>query len=103
MDSTKLVQYMRETHNLLIGNAMAQYAITEVTSQLAAAEDRAAVLNAFTITVRGRSLVTMLPLGIEITAFELTEALAGRADWLKSGRLTKIVRHILRKLERFNW
>ena len=70
-----IVQYMRNKHNLLIGEPTAERVKTTIGSAYPLPEER-------TMTVKGRNLVTGLPDSIEVSSIEIREAISGSADIL---------------------
>ena len=65
-----IIQYMRNKHNLLIGERTAERAKIEIGSAYPLPEEK-------TIMLRGRDLVTGLPEAVEVSSIELREALSG--------------------------
>ncbi len=66
---TDIINYIRNKHNLLIGERMAEQVKINIGSANPLKEEK-------TITVRGRNLVRGLPEAIEISSIEIREALA---------------------------
>jgi actin-like ATPase involved in cell morphogenesis len=71
VNSTSLVRYLADTHNLLIGEQTAVAAIDKLTSIPPTAQDRVEYM-----TIRGRNRITGFPNGVEITRFELRKVLS---------------------------
>lgn len=69
MNASFILQHMRNTHNLLIGELTAEKFILRVESQPPSPED-----GITTITIRGRNLITGLPTAVGISVFELRDA-----------------------------
>lgn len=68
-----IVQYMRNKHNLLIGERSAERAKLEAGSAFPLPEER-------TLMLKGRDLITGLPRAIEVSSIELREALSGSVN-----------------------
>ncbi len=66
-----LVQYMRDVHNVLIGERTAESCIRELASTPPVLEDGVEYFG-----LRGRNLFTGQPTGIELTRFELRDVLS---------------------------
>lgn len=65
-----IVQYMRNKHNLLIGEPQAEKIKIEIGSAYPLPQERTAI-------VKGRDLTTGLPESIEVSSIEMREAIAG--------------------------
>src|SRR5450432_4313357 len=65
-----IIQYMRNKHNLLIGDRTAEKAKMDIGSAFPLPQER-------TVKVKGRNLVTGLPQEIEVSSIEMREALSG--------------------------
>ncbi len=70
-----IVQYMRNKHNLLIGEQTAERVKLQIGSAYPLPEER-------TFTIKGRNLVTGLPDSVEISSIEIREATNGSTDIL---------------------
>jgi rod shape-determining protein MreB len=68
-----LVQYMRTKHNLLIGEPTAERIKIEMGSAYPMAQERMT-------SVKGRNLVTGLPIAVEVSTIEVREAISGSVD-----------------------
>jgi actin-like ATPase involved in cell morphogenesis len=71
MNPTVLIQYVRDTHNLLIGEMTAATTITALISMPPVVCDRVEFM-----TIRGRNLISGFPTGVEMTRFELRKVLS---------------------------
>jgi actin-like ATPase involved in cell morphogenesis len=67
----QLKRYLRNTHNLLIGDLAAARVVREVNSVLQENQDQWQA-----ITIRGRNLISGFPNGVELTIQELATALS---------------------------
>src|SRR5664279_5856574 len=65
-----IIQYMRNKHNLLIGDRTAEKAKMDIGSAFPLPEER-------TMVLRGRDLKSGLPKAVEVSSIELREALSG--------------------------
>jgi len=65
-----IITYMRQVHNLLIGERTAEEVKVEVGSAMPPEEE-------LTMTVRGRDLATGLPKEVQVSSVEIRDALAG--------------------------
>ncbi len=68
-----IVQYMRNKHNLLIGERTAETAKMELGSAYPLPEEK-------TLTLKGRNLMSGLPESVEVSSIELREALSGSVN-----------------------
>ncbi len=68
-----IVQYMRNKHNLLIGEPTAERVKMTIGSAYPLPEER-------TMAVKGRNLVTGLPDSIDVSSVEIREAISGSVD-----------------------
>ncbi len=68
-----IVQYMRNKHNLLIGEPTAERVKMTIGSAYPLPEER-------TMIVKGRNLVTGLPDSIDVSSVEIREAISGSVD-----------------------
>jgi rod shape-determining protein MreB and related proteins len=68
-----IIQYMRNKHNLLIGEQTAEKAKMEIGSAYSLPQEA-------TKQMRGRDLITGLPKQVEVSSIELREALAGSVN-----------------------
>lgn len=71
MTPAQFVQYIRDTHNLLIGEKSAEKFLIMV-----ALRSPSELGDMDFVAIRGRSRITLLPTGIEITYRELRQAIA---------------------------
>jgi rod shape-determining protein MreB len=70
-----IVQYMRQKHNLLIGEPTAERVKIEIGSAYPLPQER-------TMVVKGRNLITGLPDAVEISSIEVRDALSGTLNIL---------------------
>lgn len=70
-----IVQYMRNKHNLLIGEAKAESVKIEIGSAYPLPQER-------TTIVQGRNLTTGLPDSVEVSSIEIREAISGSVNIL---------------------
>ena len=68
-----IIQYMRNKHNLLIGERTAEKTKIEIGSGFPLPEERTSVM-------RGRDLITGLPKAVEVSSIEIREALVGSVN-----------------------
>src|SRR5258708_1492210 len=68
-----IIQYMRNKHNLLIGERTAENAKMEIGSAFPLPSEQTKIL-------RGRDLITGLPKAVEVSSIELREALTGSVN-----------------------
>lgn len=70
-----IVQYMRNKHNLLIGEPTAERVKIEIGSAYPLPQER-------TLLVKGRNLTTGLPDAVEVSSIEIREAISGSVNIL---------------------
>jgi len=70
-----IVQYMRNKHNLLIGDAGAERVKMEIGSAYPLPQE-------LTIAIKGRNLTTGLPDSVEVSSIEIREAISGSVNIL---------------------
>lgn len=70
-----IVQYMRNKHNLLIGEPTAERVKIEIGSAYPLPQER-------TMLIKGRNLTTGLPDSVEVSSIEIREAIAGSVNIL---------------------
>ena len=68
MTPAQLVNYLSDTHNLLIGEKSAEKALVQLASMPTESDQ------VESMTIRGRNRITGFPTGIMITYFELRQA-----------------------------